>query len=376
MLLGLLLFAAVELALGCCRVGRGWASVAALVAAAVKGTSLVPFSKIAFFHVDGHKFRIAEDTIKTANGGNSRRSTPPLILMNSRVKDHPSNVPGNVGTAIILSFLDLDNSFSPFDKNEPSEAHYKSNSLFQKISFQNWFMVAKRLKKIACLLIPNDPHYVQETANISPGSPGSPCSLRSLMSLDSDSDEENNAVPVENNQVFTSPQRKTPKKPVPSAATTRMSNPACIVVPTAAKCSIDDIFWAMYPNKAIFMRIDLVGDVFDVTAHKISISTCGTIVSYSSRIPEMMLDAKKILKNCHVTNAWLHLMDSEIQKRKENVAEDHFEIKKTARLPYPVQQKYYDENFAEADTYEITVTDDGAAYACFWLLPVGFQKSI
>ena len=45
-------------------------------AAAVKGTSLVPFSKIAFFHVGGHKFRIAEDTIKTANGGNSRRSTP------------------------------------------------------------------------------------------------------------------------------------------------------------------------------------------------------------------------------------------------------------------------------------------------------------
>ena len=76
-----------------------------------------------------------------------------------RNQDHPGNCSAALGTAIILSFLSLDNNFSPFDKREPSIEHYNSNPEFLKLPFRTWEVYARKLIDHARLLIPNDPHY-------------------------------------------------------------------------------------------------------------------------------------------------------------------------------------------------------------------------
>ena len=139
--------------------------------------------------------------------------------------------------------------------------------------------------------------------------------------------------------------------------------------------AFDDIFWVQYPKREIFMRIDLDGDILNNKAHRIEFSPCGTIVKYSSRIPEMMMDTSRIFPEFPDTNAFKYHLDVQMNERKKKLpwnppGSPIFECQKSVKLPYPVQNKYFDRNFKEIPTYEIIVTPEGAAYTYFWLMPL------
>ena len=73
-----------------------------------------------------------------------------------RNKDHPGNVDAEAGRHILLSFLDYDNDFSPFDANEPSVKHWESQRLFFQYPFPVWEAVARKLMVHARQLIPQN----------------------------------------------------------------------------------------------------------------------------------------------------------------------------------------------------------------------------
>ena len=122
------------------------------------------------------------------------------------------------------------------------------------------------------------------------------------------------------------------------------------------------------------MQIDLDGDILDPSAHRIEFSTCGTVVTYSSRIPEMMLDASKILTNVREKDAFKYLLNVEVKKRKEKLQTNEdggpiFKVRKSVTLPYPVQKMFFDENYKEMETYKLMHSAEGCGYTFFWLLP-------
>ena len=274
--------------------------------------------------------------------------------MGPRNKDHPGNCSAALGKAILLSYLDLNSDFSPFDKDEPSREHYESNEEFKELPFNVWWQFAQQLIQHARLLIPNDPHYSK---------------LREL---------------VKDNTPKMSPPINTKQKAVvatPTKAkryrttTIRKSMPRSISVPKFKPATHDDIFVALYEDKRIFVLVDLDGDVKDPSAHKIEISSCGIKLSYSSRVPNLMLDANALLPDVDDSFLFKNLLKTEIAKRKEKLKalSDRFELRKSVKLPFPVEQAYFDIDGKEIDTYDIVVTEDGACFARFLLHPIGWS---
>ena len=135
------------------------------------------------------------------------------------------------------------------------------------------------------------------------------------------------------------------------------------------------IFVAMYEDKRIFVRVDLDGDVKDTSAHKIEISSCGKTLSYSSRVPNLILDVDALLPDADDSYLFKNLLKTKIAKRKEKLKSmsDRFELRKSVKLPFPVQQAYFDVKGNEMDTYDIVLTKDGACFARFLLHPLGWK---
>lgn len=289
-------------------------------------------------------------------------SFPP---MGPRTKDHPGNCSAAIGTAILCSYLDLKNDFSPFNKNEPSREHYESNEKFKELSFDVWWQFASQLILHARLVIPNDPHYSKLQELVKENAPTMP-------------------LPTNTGQtaVVATPAVATPNKARRSRTTPKTPNrktaksmPKSISVAKFQSVSIDDIFLAVYEDKRIFVRVDLDGDVRDPSAHKIEISPCGTMLSYSSRVPNLMLDANALLPDADDSYLFKNLLKTEIAKRKETLKamSDHFELRKSANLPYPVVQAYFGPDGNELVTYEIVLTKGGACFARFMLHPIGWS---
>ena len=69
---------------------------------------------------------------------------------------HPVNIDSVASRATLLSFLDYDNDFSPFDANEPSVKHWESQRLFFQYPFPVWEAVARKLMVHARQLIPQN----------------------------------------------------------------------------------------------------------------------------------------------------------------------------------------------------------------------------
>ena len=69
------------------------------------------------------------------------------------------------------------------------------------------------------------------------------------------------------------------------------------------------------------------------------------------------------------------MLKTEIAKRKEKLKalSDRFELRKSVKLPFPVEQAYFDIDGKEIDTYDIVVTEDGACFARFLLHPIGWS---
>ena len=140
----------------------------------------------------------------------------------------------------------------------------------------------------------------------------------------------------------------------------------------------DEIVWVEYPNGEIFMQIDLDGDVLDPTAHRIEFSPDGKTITYSSRIPEMMLNASQILPNCPETDAFKYLLSFEVNNRKEKLKKiepegPFFQVRKSVELPRPMKKCFFDENYKELETYKITHSSEGCGYTFFWLLPASMS---
>ena len=289
-------------------------------------------------------------------------SFPP---MGPRTKDHPGNCSAALGTAILCSYLDLKNNFSPFNKNEPSREHYESNEKFKELSFDVWWQFASQLILHARLVIPNDPHYSKLQELVKENAPTMP-------------------LPTNTGQtaVVATPAVATPNKSRRSRTTPKTPNrktaksmPKSISVAKFKLVSIDDIFLAVYKDKRIFVRVNLDRDVRDPSAHKIKISPCGTMLSHSSRVPNLMLDANALLPNADDSYLFKNLLKTEIAKRKETLKamSDRFELRKSAKLPYPVVQAYFGPDGMELVAYEIVLTKGGACFARFMLHPIGWS---
>ena len=273
--------------------------------------------------------------------------------------DKKSAIPAEIGSAILTSFLD-DNSFSPFDPNEPSREHYQSQELFQTISFDVWRSTAIHLKENAKLINTKEPYYNIQSKFVN----------------------RNRAPQNPNNTSLTgsSPKKKSgtamPRSKPSHKKGAAQKNPSKHNQLGCTIGGIDDIFWVQYPKREIFMRIDIDGDILDSNAHRIEFSDCGTIITYSSRIPAMMLDASEMLSECSDNDAFKYLLEAEIDKRKKSLlkhdANEHpiFQVRKSAKLPYPVKKMFHDRNYKELKTYVVEGNCKGALYTCFWLLPL------
>ena len=284
-------------------------------------------------------------------------SFPP---MGPRTKDHPGNCSAALGTAILCSYLDLNNNFSPFNKNEPSREHYESNEKFKELPFDVWWQFASQLILHARLVIPNDPHYSKLQELVKENAPAMPLPTAVV------------ATPAVATPNKARRSRTTPKTPNRKTA---KSMPKSISVAKFESVSIDDIFLAVYEDKRIFVRVDLDGDVRDPSAHKIEISPCGTMLSYSSRVPNLMLDANALLPDADDSYLFKNLLKTKIAKRKETLKamSDRFELRKSAKLPYPVVQAYFGPDGKELVAYEIVLTKGGACFARFMLHPIGWS---
>ena len=302
-----------------------------------------------------------------------------------RTKDHPANVPAAIGSAIILSYLDLSNKFSPFDPQEPTREHWESNRVFQQCKYPIWKAVAKRLKQNACDIIRSDPHHSTLKIAQSKDTSQSGLSTSNIKAKEAplpakSTIQASKAAAQPSNMVVSPPLSSQKRKAVmlspskvknnkhPSEKTSKSKEPSMVVD------EFDEIFWVEYPNGEIFMQIDLDGDVLDPTAHRIEFSSCGMIVTYSSRIPEMMLDASQILTNCPANDAFGYLLNVEVNRRKQKLQTikgggPFFQARKSVTLPRPVHKMFFDDNYKEMETYKIIYSAEGCAYTFFWLLP-------
>lgn len=285
--------------------------------------------------------------------------------MAPRIKDHPGNCSAEIGKAILLSYLELNNNFSPFDNKEPSREHYKSDGKFKALPFAVWWQFANQIIKHARLLIPNDPHYSKLRELKEDSTPTMP-------------------LPTETKQtaVVGTPtkgkQTEAKRRSTTQIRKKAKSMPRSISVPKFEPVTLDDIFVALYDDKRIFVLVDLDGDVRDPSAHRIQISSCGIKLSYSSRIPNLMLDVNALLPDANDSYLFKNLLKTEIAKRKEKLKAmpDRFELRKSVKLPFPVQQAYFDTNGNELDTYDIVPTEDGACFARFMLHPIGWKTEL
>ena len=281
-------------------------------------------------------------------------SFPPMAPRN---KDHPGNCSAALGKAILLSYLDLNNNFSAFDKNEPSREHYNSKEEFKVLPFNVWWQFANQIIKHARLLIPNDPYYSKLEELLKDKAPTIPPSTNTKQPA------------VVATQTMARRSRTTPIRKASK------SMPRSINVPKYEPPPFNKIFVAMYEDKRIFVRVDLDGDVKDTSAHKIEISSCGKTLSYSSRVPNLILDVDALLPDADDSYLFKNLLKTEIAKRKEKLKSmsDRFELRKSVKLPFPVQQAYFDVKGNEMDTYDIVLTKDGACFARFLLHPLGWK---
>ena len=273
-----------------------------------------------------------------------------------RNKDHAHNCPAKLGTAILLSYLDLKNEFSPFDEKEPSLEHYQSNPEFQKLNYRTWYTFASKLIHNARLLIPNDLHYqkVREANKIS------------------DTASELRSEPMTPNRAGPPKKQATPGKTPTRLSVSRVIPPHTIGIPKTQPSDLNDIFVVQYDNpEVLFVRIDIDGDVTDASAHKIEFSAGGMCLTYSSRIPQIMLDSSLMFAGMADDYVFKNLFEAEISKRKQQHPEiasnGMFELRKSVRLPYPVEQKFYNSSYQKMDMYKIYINGDGAAFTFFWL---------
>ena len=93
----------------------------------------------------------------------------------------------------------------------------------------------------------------------------------------------------------------------------------------------------------------------------------------------MMLNAETILPGISQTNVFKYQLGLEIGKRRDALGlglfrTPQYQVRKTLALPYPVQNKYFDKDYKEMETYHITLTEQGAAFTIFWLLPTDYQN--
>ena len=303
----------------------------------------------------------------------------------ARNQDHPANIAAKVGTAIVLSYVDTDNKFSPFGLEEPTREHWKSNKVFQLCTYPVWQAIARNLKQNACNLIRGDPHYgklkiAQSKDTLQSGLTKSNTEA-TMASLPTKSTIQASKAAAQPSNMVTSPPMSAKKKKAVVLSPSKVKNSKHPNKKTVGGTKsnmvvdeFDEILWVEYPDREIFMQIDLDGDILDPSAHRIEFSTCGTVVTYSSRIPEMMLDASKILTNVCEKDAFKYLLNVEVKKRKEKLQTNGdggpiFQVRKSVTLPYPVQKMFFDENYKEMETYKLMHSAEGCGYTFFWLLP-------
>ena len=303
----------------------------------------------------------------------------------ARNQDHPANIAAKVGTAIVLSYIDPDNEFSPFGLEEPTREHWESNEVFQLCTYPVWQAIARNLKQNACDLIRGDPHYGKlKTAQSKDTSQSglTKSNIKATMaSLPTKSTIQASKAAAQPSNMVTSPPMSAKKKKAVVLSHSKEKNnkqpngkTAGVIKSSRVVDEFDKIFWFIYPKGEIFMQIDLDGDVLDPTAHRIEFSDCGMEVTYSSRIPEMMLDASKILTDCDKSDTFFYLLNVEVKKRKEMLQTNEdggpiFQVRKSARLPVPVQKMFFDQNRNEMKTYKVMHSVEGCAYTFFWLMP-------
>ena len=302
-----------------------------------------------------------------------------------RNQDHPANLKAEIGSVTILSYLDPNNKFCPFNPQEPTREHWKSNEVFQKCSYAIWEALARNLKQNACDILNGDPHNRRLKIAQLKGTSQSGLSTSNVnatvASLPTKSTIQTPKAAAQPSNMVTSPPMSAKKKKAVVLSPSKVKNSKHPNEKTVGGTKsnmvvdeFDEILWVEYPDREIFMQIDLDGDILDPAAHRIEFSTCGTVVTYSSRIPEMMLDASKILTNVREKDAFKYLLNVEVKKRKEKLQTNEdggpiFQVRKSVTLPYPVQKMFFDENYKEMETYKLMHSAEGCGYTFFWLLP-------
>jgi hypothetical protein len=245
----------------------------------------------------------------------------------------------------------------------------------------------------ACLLIPQDPEY--NTITI----PRSDCltaSSQATTSTAASATQKKSTVPRKINQYQNMSTPKTPKRRISFSTSPQLkktkaksTTPKKKIHSTTANgvafsnCSspMDQIFLIQYPRNEIFVRINLDGDVWDHKAHLIEFSKCGRVITYKSRIPEMMLKGSSILQDVPEQDAFQYLLDVEVGERVKKldsckVHGGHYECRASVTLPYPVQQKFFNEKYKETKDYTSYATKEGAAYTFFGCFQLVGRKNI
>ena len=247
----------------------------------------------------------------------------------------------------------------------------------------------------ARLLIPQDPeHNTKGIRKIGLAEPQASCEERILQPIvaQTSTNASTTTAPQGSSKIppsmastkkkgeFSTPCKKKARSNDNDSSEVTILTPTRRFISTGPASSIfNEIFWVKYLQGEIFMRIDFDGDVWDNSAHQVEFSDNGTVVTYKSRIPDMMLDENlNILMPDAAHSDWSRYMLSHgISQRVKELpsSEDgkHFEIRKSAKLPYPVQKKFFDKNYREMKEYRSIANAEGAAYVYFWLLPVGWS---
>ena len=279
-----------------------------------------------------------------------------------RTKIDKSCIAAKVGNAIVFSFINYkETGFSPYDSEEPSWEHYKSNEVFKDVPFELWKEAARKLMVNARLCIPKEPHYTaMEEYHHSKPKPSSSHKVQIIGGPLSSTKRHKSGLEINSGKQISKKFGKETAanfhKGVSPPPLSHKENP------------IDGIFHVIYPRKEIFVKIDLVGDIFNKASHKVEISPCGTCVSYFSKVPSVYFDLESVLPP-DTPDTFRYLLKTKMSNRLKDVSPDEYRLQKTLRLPFPVKRAYFDSKFNAIATYPVIITEKAIAYTAFWLLP-------